>query len=58
MHMEQNTNRMDIGWWAPAIMLVILTAVEFAGAFALITKVSTLATASQWTPTSTYGGNR
>jgi hypothetical protein len=51
---KENASRMDLGWWGPAVMLVVLTAAEFAGAFTLISKVSTLATSWQWSPTSTY----
>lgn len=51
---KENANRMDLGWWGPAVMLVMLTIAEWTGAFALISKVSTLATSWQFTPTSSY----
>ncbi len=50
MHTNEKRNRTEPGWWAPAIMLVVLTAVEFTSAFALITKVSALTTSWHLTP--------
>ncbi len=51
---KEDASRMDVGWWAPALMLVILAATELTGAFALISKVSTLVTSRQWNPASSY----
>jgi hypothetical protein len=51
---KQEARRMDLGWWGPAAILIALTIAEWTGAFALISKVSGLATSWQWTPTNSY----
>jgi hypothetical protein len=51
---KEEACRMDMGWWAPAALLVMLTIAEWTGAFALVSKVSALATSLRWTPASSF----
>ena len=50
-NVETKTN---LGWWLPAVLLLVLTAAEWSAAFVLVSKVSSLATSWQWTPAGAY----
>jgi hypothetical protein len=47
-------NRMDAGWWAPAVMIIILTITEWTGAFFLITNLAKIGASWELAPTNPY----